>query len=375
MRRSILAACAVAFALISEWPAAAGPFTDSLASVDSASVEHKANGPTSSSDSVSDKLGSASVTAATIFGESVASVAQTHVAQAGFFGHSGLGQANWFDSITLHGGTGSAHVTLGFRVAGEFVGAKSQLDFSVILGQSSEPIQFSQKGPAPIDAELTTTTTLTYGQALSINAILAVIGGTTGGNDSESLSALAVLNEIILPSGATLTSQSGTEYPIAGSSQNSPLLPGSVGPAGQFVFTNVPTGLWCDPPSASGFDYQMTTPGSLFTEIAGFPTGFASPFIISSGGALLGTGGPGQPLIFPNGGVSEFEITGINPFVDATNSSAFPLELDFNTPTASFTMTPLNGTAAVPEPSSVILFLGGSVFVFGALRRRLIVDR
>jgi hypothetical protein len=143
----------------------------------------------------------------------------------------------------------------------------------------------------------------------------------------------------------------------AGLSQDDPLLPNSVNTNGQFVFSRVPSGLWFDPAIASGFDYQ-TTDGSLFTKIDNFPTGFTSPFTISSGGQVLGRGQPGQSFTFPNGGVSEFQITGINPLVDPSNTSAFPLQLEFTTTLGSFDMTPINANAniaSVPEPSTLTL--------------------
>lgn len=148
--------------------------------------------------------------------------------------------------------------------------------------------------------------------------------------------------------------------PVAGSTQASPRLPDFVNSKNQYSFINVPTGLWFDPPLASGFEYKMTTPGSLFTAIHDFPTGFTQPFTVASGGVILGTGRPGDTFLFPGGGVSEFEILGIQPLVDPANTSAFPLQLDFNTPTASFTMSPVT----VPEPSGLIMGTFAVLFLF-----------
>jgi hypothetical protein len=68
---------------------------------------------------------------------------------------------------------------------------------------------------------------------------------------------------------------------------------------------------------------------------------------------VLGSFVPGQSFTFPNGGVSEFSVSGISPLVDPSNPSAFPLELGFNTATASFTQQ------AIPEPSVLSLVMSG----------------
>jgi hypothetical protein len=140
-----------------------------------------------------------------------------------------------------------------------------------------------------------------------------------------------------------------------GSSAASPILPTAVVPGG-FSFNTVTSGRWYDPPAASGFEYDMTG-GSLFTDVLDFPGGFGQPFAVTVDGNLLGTFSPGQSVHFadysgPLGGslvggqgVDHFTISGINPLADAGDPSAFPLQLGFNTATASFNMT------AVPEPS------------------------
>jgi len=157
-----------------------------------------------------------------------------------------------------------------------------------------------------------------------------------------------------------------------GTSQSFPILPGSSGilpGGGRYSFVNVPSGLWFDPATAAGFHYVMESPGSLFTQILNFPTGFASPFEVFSGGIDLGSFGAGDHLVFPGGGVSEFTITGINPLVDPNNPNAFPLQLQFSTSIASFEMI-----ALVPGPAtSLLLILGfasGAAFSWGRSERR-----
>lgn len=143
-----------------------------------------------------------------------------------------------------------------------------------------------------------------------------------------------------------------------GASQDLPFLPDDSDEDGTFTFEDVPSGTWFDPPSVEGFEYAMTG-GSLFTKILGFPTGFSDPFTVSVGSTVLGQFIPGNTAdftTFPGGGVSGFKISGIKPLVDLGNPTAFPLQIEFNTPTASFTMTPME----VPEPLTI---LGTGVFL------------
>lgn len=160
-----------------------------------------------------------------------------------------------------------------------------------------------------------------------------------------------------------------TYVDTTGSSQSDPVLPNSVNGSGDFVFTNVPTGSWFDPPSAYGFDYIMTG-GSLFTKIDDFPTGFG-PVTVSSGGQVLGSFSPGQSFTFAGSGVSEFSVTGLNPLVNPADTSAYPLKLEFNTDTASFEMDPLSATST-PEPSTLVLTsIVFGIFGTARLRKRL----
>lgn len=151
------------------------------------------------------------------------------------------------------------------------------------------------------------------------------------------------------------------EYTISnsstpGESQTNPILPNQVTPDGSFVFNNVASHQWFDPPLASGYTYNMTTPDSLFTSILNFPTGFANPFTVTANGSVLGSFTNGQSVDFVSllgAGVDSFEISNIFPFTDATDTQAFPLQLAFNTPTASFTQTPTVEATNVPESSNL----------------------
>ncbi len=59
--------------------------------------------------------------------------------------------------------------------------------------------------------------------------------------------------------------------------------------------------------------------------------------------------------------VTNFAVEGINPTVDAAQTDAFPLFIEFNTATDNnFTQTPIvnNQPSTTPEPSLLLGFLG-----------------
>lgn len=150
------------------------------------------------------------------------------------------------------------------------------------------------------------------------------------------------------------------QYPGGpGSSQTNPITPiGTCGQAGCFIFVGMPAGGWYDPALANA--YTFTTQGGTFTSINDFPTGFSQPFIVSVGGVELGSFGPAQSVDFPNGGVTQFTISGIDPAVDGTDPTSFPIDLSLSTLGESFTMQAITSSpASVPEPSTLALTLTG----------------
>lgn len=148
-----------------------------------------------------------------------------------------------------------------------------------------------------------------------------------------------------------------------------------------FSFTNVRSGLWFDPPTAYGFRYTMTD-GSLFTDILNLPTGFNAPFTVAVEDTILGNFTAGQSvnfksyspllgdLLIGDTGVSEFSVLGLN--VDPTNPEVFPIQLGFDTETASFDQIAISDPSKekVPEPSTLLGSIFGFSTMVGALRRR-----
>jgi hypothetical protein len=185
----------------------------------------------------------------------------------------------------------------------------------------------------------------------------ASIGGVSPGN-SAGISVGAQLQygfEVLTPTAYSLSGSAGLS--AVGASQDVPVLPDVSG-----IFMEVASGCFFDPPMAPGFDFAMTG-SSLFTAIDNFPTGVDGDgaFEVWVGTTDLGTFHVGDTVNF-GAGVSSFRVTGIDPLVDGGDPGAFPIQLAFNTPTASFTMTP------IPEPASMAWL--GTVSVALMRRRR-----
>jgi len=155
-----------------------------------------------------------------------------------------------------------------------------------------------------------------------------------------------------------------------GGCQSNQMMPDFADPgAGFFEFSNVGTGLWYDPPGASGYEYTMTD-DSLFTDILNFPGGFDGPFQVETEGNDLGIFGPGESVDFEalvGHGVSQFSITGISPETDPSDPGAYPIHLAFDVATASFSM---QAVSSVPLPAAVWLFGSGLLGLIGVARRK-----
>jgi PEP-CTERM motif len=129
---------------------------------------------------------------------------------------------------------------------------------------------------------------------------------------------------------------------------------------------------YIDPQVATGYIYQTGTDDP----------NFASVILPDVGGGIFDlsylstnvTLDAGMQYFFPAGGVSEFEVTGIDPSadLDPADTSAFVTGLTFVSP-GSFTgtMTPITeDVTAAPEPGSLSLLGSGLVSAAMLFRRR-----
>ena len=121
-------------------------------------------------------------------------------------------------------------------------------------------------------------------------------------------------------------------------------------------FSNIYSGTWIDP-TGQTLVYTMTS-ASLFTKIDAFRAGYDNLTITVDGNTYTGFGGDaGYTNTFDftglaGGGATTFSIGGI-----ATGlANPFAVQLEFNTPQASFTVAP----ASTPEPAALaIMAIGG----------------
>ncbi|MCP5199746.1 MAG: hypothetical protein H6977_07025 [Gammaproteobacteria bacterium] len=183
------------------------------------------------------------------------------------------------------------------------------------------------------------------------NYIEASIGATANLNNSISSAVIASALNIVIGKGA---------------SQDDPILPSVVEPGpGSFLFESAQSGAWFDPPLTDTFRFE-TRDGSLFTHILALPGGFDGPFSVSAGGQELGAflGGDSVSFLGLLGhGVDSFEVSGIGPLVDAEDPNAFPIQLAFDQPTSTFSMT----AVTVPIPGGLLLLPAAAGML---LRRR-----
>lgn len=116
---------------------------------------------------------------------------------------------------------------------------------------------------------------------------------------------------------------------------------------------------WFDPPLTNGFRFEMVSPDSSFTHIMGLPTGFGDGFELWLGGQFVGEFGDEDSVnlgeLVGSDGVHSFEIHGIAPCVDAADPAAFPIQLAFSTPTATWDMIPMSLNADIDQNGSLNL--------------------
>ena len=165
-----------------------------------------------------------------------------------------------------------------------------------------------------------------------------------------------------------------TRLPTGSPLVNLPLLT----PSGSYQYTmSVVAGLevFIDPTIAVGYDYQIGAGDPNFASVQ-LPSIQAGTFSLAYnvGGSLLSTMvAPGGTFTFPTGGVSEFEVTGIDPslLLDPNNTTAFVTGLTF-TADGLFTgtQTPITINVAAPEPASFTVLTSSVLGVVLARCRR-----
>ena len=133
------------------------------------------------------------------------------------------------------------------------------------------------------------------------------------------------------------------------------------------AFNNTYSGSWIDP-AGQTLVYTMTS-GSLFTKIDAFRPGYDGLTITVDGHTYTGFGGDsGYTNTFDFTGLSGGGATSFSIGDVATNlSNPFAVQLEFNTPTASFTVTPVS----TPEPTTWLLLALGATAMALYPRRRL----
>lgn len=120
---------------------------------------------------------------------------------------------------------------------------------------------------------------------------------------------------------------------------------------------------------AAGFDF-VSNNSTRFAAITGFPTGFQHPFEVLVNGVSLGHFKPGQSLSFTDllgTPVSAFSIRGINPGVDPSSPTSFPIAMSFDKENVDFNMVAAD-ISAVPELPTAGLFALGAL-ALGRWRR------
>jgi len=158
-----------------------------------------------------------------------------------------------------------------------------------------------------------------------------------------------------------------------GTSASNPLFPDSSScdglSTGLCIFLGIMEtfGAVFDPATTANTYIYQTLHGSHFTSVGGFPSGFSSPFHVSSGGTDYGLFGPGETLTFPGGGVSSFTIGGIKPSVDGSSPTAFPIELSVDTIGADVEATALHTPQPISTTASGLAYSRVSQTFNGAL--------
>ena len=129
-----------------------------------------------------------------------------------------------------------------------------------------------------------------------------------------------------------------------------------------------------DPSVAIGYTYQIGSDDPNFASVQ-LPSIQTDDFDLSylvDGLWLTALVAPGGSFYFPSGGVTSFDVTGIDPslMLNPDDATAFVTGLTF-TASGSFTGTQTPLTDNVPEPSTIVILASGLAGILLSQRRRL----
>lgn len=157
--------------------------------------------------------------AATSFGVNRASASRGGDAPVGAAnGDFGSATSTWTDQFLITGGTGAGSVTFGAHIEGtNGLGGSWFFVFcqGVFCSGDSNSFPFSASS---VSTEVTQTLAFTYGVPFLLSGVLGVDAGHDAGAFVATFvdfSSTAILDEVILPNGAILNSESGTSYPLS----------------------------------------------------------------------------------------------------------------------------------------------------------------
>ena len=179
--------------------------------------------------------GLSSAYAATSFGVNRASASRGGDATVGAAnGDFGSATSTWTDQFVITGGTGTGLVTFGTHIDGT-TGSGGSWFFVFCQGVScsgnNNSFPFSASS---VSTDVTETLAFTYGIPFLLSGVLGVDAGHDAGAFVATFvdfSSTAILDEVILPDGAILSSESGKSYPLSATPLPAtlPLLAGGLG--------------------------------------------------------------------------------------------------------------------------------------------------
>lgn len=171
--------------------------------------------------------GLSSAFAATSFGVNKASASRGPYAQVGAAnGDAGIAVSTWTDQFVITGGSGTGTVTFGDHIHGSTsFGGYWFFGFceGTFCGGTNNFYPYSA---STVDTTVTQSITFTYGVPFLLSGVLEVDAGYHAEAyvaASVNFSSTAILDEVILPGGATLQSESGTIYPLLSADSTTPL--------------------------------------------------------------------------------------------------------------------------------------------------------